>query len=281
MWVALDVGKWGGIGSEVKGAVNYVRLDSPSASTANYYANAGLGVIADIVGPYSSGGVASIDASAWAANAVALYKAAPRIVAIEILNEPGGSWFWGSGATSSTNAAAYARLLKTVHDAFVANFGSSRPRLLASYDGGRSHDTTWGQLVWAANPNVGSYIDGITMHPYGGTSDRSASALGARTNIANAHNATGLPVYVTEIGWPTAVGQSNTGDSFQWSEDAQADNIYNFIHWARGTGYLRAVTIFNYRDFGTNMWYGITRSNGTHKKSYEDLRRATLGLAQS
>jgi hypothetical protein len=282
MWVGVDAGKWASaIAPEIKGAVNYVRLDTPSASRANAFADGGLSVVADIVGPYTSGGVSSIDAAAWAANAVSLYRGAPRIVAIEVLNEPAGSWFWGSSANSSANAAAYARLLKTVHDAFVANFGSNRPRLLASYDGGYAGSTAWGKLVWAADPNVGAYVDGITMHPYGGTSTRSASALGARSAVAAAHQATGEPVYVTEVGWPTAVGQANTGDSMQWSEADQATNIYNFVTWARGTGYVKATMIFNFRDYGTNAWYGLTRADGSRKKSYEDLRRAGLGMAQS
>jgi Glycosyl hydrolase catalytic core len=261
--------------------VNYVSVATGSSSLIASYTNAGVHVIDVITGPYNSGGVSALNADTWAANAVAAYRASPSIVAIEILNEPGGSWFWGSNALSTTNAAAYAHLLKTVHAAFVANFGSNRPLLLASYDGGYSGSRTWGQRVWAADPNVGSYIDGITMHPYGGTSSVTSSALGNRANVAAAHIATGKSVWVTELGWPTAVGQPATGDSLQWSEAAQANNMYNFVSWARGTGYVKAVIFFMYRDYGTNMWYGITRIDGSHKKAYEDLRRAALGLPQS
>ena len=99
--------------------------------------------------------------------------------------------------------------------------------------------------------------------------------------VAAAHLATGLPVYVTEVGWPTAVGQLATNDSLQWSEADQATNIYEFIQWARDTGYIKAVIIFEYRDSGANMAYGITRADGTHKKSFEDLRRAASGLPKS
>lgn len=278
--VGLAAGRWSAA-NDIKGAVNWVTLDTGTSSRIASYNNAGVKVIDVIVGPYSSGGVKALDPDAWAANAVAAYRASPSIVAIEILNEPGGSWFWGSGALSTSNAAAYAHLLKTVHAAMVANFGSDRPLLLASYDGGYSGGRTWGQMVWAADSNVGSYIDGITMHPYGGTGSISSSALGNRVNVAAARAATGKPVYITELGWPTAVGQPSTGDSLQWTEDAQADNIYNFVTWARGTSYVKAVIFFMYQDYGTNNWYGVTRLDGSHKKAYEDLRRAAHGLAQS
>lgn len=60
-----------------------------------------------------------------------------------------------------------------------------------------------------------------------------------------------------EVGWPTAVGQSSTGDSLQWSESEQASSITNFIAWASGTGYVAEVVYFNYHDYGTNDWYGF------------------------
>jgi len=31
------------------------------------------------------------------------------------------------------------------------------------------------------------------------------------------------------------------------------------------------VTIFNYRDYGTNDWYGIESSSGRHKPAYAAL----------
>jgi hypothetical protein len=278
--VGVGAGAWSAA-ADIKGSVSYVTLDTPSSSLITTYNSAGVAVLDVMAGPYSSGGVGAIDANAWAANAVATYRASPSILAIEVLNEPGGSWFWGSNALSQANASAYANLLKTVHNALVSAFGANRPALLASYDGGYSGGLTWGQMVWAADPNVASYIDGITVHPYGGTGSVSSSALGNRANVVAAHTATGLPVYITELGWPTAVGQSATGDSLQWSEADQATNIYNFVTWARGTGYVKAVVIFNYADYGSNNWYGIVRADQSHKKSYEDLRRAALGLPQS
>jgi hypothetical protein len=271
MWVGVDAGQWpASFASDIAGAVSYVRLNTPS-SIAGWTA-AGVKVIDCMSGPVTSGGVAAVNATEWAANAVATVKANPAIAAIEVLNEPGNQWMgWGSSAGDAANAAAYDHLLKVVHEAFVANFGSSYPPILASYDGGEG-PTTWGQEMWAAEPNVGNYINGITMHSYGGTSNRTHSALGDREQIEVAHSQhPSIPIYVTEVGWPTAVGQPATGDSLQWTEAEQAQNITNFITWAKGTGYIADVTIFNYRDYGTNDFYGIETASGAHKLSYAAL----------
>ncbi len=271
MWVGVDAGGWpSSFASDIAGAVSYVRLDTPSSIAA--WTAAGVKVIDDMSGPYNSGGVSAVNATEWAAKAVAEVKANPAIAAVEVLNEPGNQYIgWGSSAGSAANAAAYDKLLKTVHEAFVANFGSNYPPILASYDGGEG-PTTWGEEMWAADPNVGSYINGITMHSYGGTSSRSASALGSRYHIEAAHaQHPNIPIYITEIGWPTAVGQPPTGDSLQWTEAEQAQNITNFVDWAKGTGYIADVTIFNYRDYGTSDWYGIESASGAHKLSYGAL----------
>lgn len=268
-----------GIAAEVKTAVDWVRLDTPTVTRAQAYAVAGLNVVADVVGPYNIGGVQALDPTAWANNALALCQAAgTAIKVLEILNEPGGQWFWGTGALTSANAAAYCVLIREVHDLFVAQMGAGRPLLIASWDGGQSYGSSWGAWMEAADPSIWTFLDGVVVHPYGGTGDPVASAEGNRANVTAANTATGLPVYLTEVGWPTAVGEPPTGDSLQWSEADQATNIYNFVNWARGTGYVALTNIFQYRDYGTNNWYGITRADGSHKPSFEALRLAARGL---
>ena len=280
MWVGVESTS-NDSAAGIKGAVDFVRLDTPSSSTIARYHSAGLAVLDVMSGPYDTGGVMAIDATTFASDAVATFRTNPSIVAIEILNEPGGSWFWGPDALTQSNAQAYALLLKTVHEAFVGAFGEHRPLLLASYDGGNATSDAWGKAVWTADPEVGSYIDGITMHPYGGLGDISASALGNRASVVAARLATGLPVYVTEVGWPTAVGQPATSDSLQWSEADQSRNIYDFVEWARSTRYIGAVIVFKYQDSDANMAYGITRLDGSPKKSFEDLRRVATGMPRS
>ena len=99
------------------------------------------------------------------------------------------------------------------------------------------------------------------------------SALGGRIRVTEAYADTHLPVYVTEVGWPTAIGQPATGDSLQWTESQQAENVTNFMNWARGLQYVGAVVYFNYADYGTNDFYGIVNSNASrHKLAYQALK---------
>jgi hypothetical protein len=257
--------------------VHAVRLDG--TSSASYYVSstaASFQVIIDFSGPYDSSGVSGLNASSWAQNAVSSYKAVctpAKCPAIEVLNEPSGTWFWGSNAGNAANSAAYANLIKVTHDAFVTQYGSSGPKILASYDS----DSWWSGVV-AANAKIGDDFDGIVVHPYGGHG--STSAQGNHALVTAAHNASGKLVWITEVGWPTATGQPATGDSLQWTEAQQADNVYDFVNWARSTNYVGAVMIFGYRDYGTNMWYGVESSTGTRKPTYRALYCAWQGLAE-
>jgi hypothetical protein len=198
---------------------------------------------------------------------------------MEVLNEPDGFWFWGSGADNQTNANAYANLVRAAYTTFHNAYGASAPLVLAAYDG-----STWGHEWWSSS--MDNYVDGVIVHPYGGTGSPSQSKLGDRQQVTEAHSYTGKPVYVTEVGWPTAVGQSATGDSLQWPQTNtgagtgdQCDNIYNFLRWSRSTGYVNAVYIFGYRDYGTNAYYGVETSDGTKKPAWNALKAAANNQA--
>lgn len=277
MIVGLDSGNYGTTGaSDVRGAVDTVRFDTERGLSAlDAYKKAGLRVQLNFPGPYSSGGVCALNPTTWAANTLAYYKAnttPAQSPIIEALNEPGGTWFWGSNATSSTNAVCYRNLLKETYAAFHGYYGSVAPKILGTLDGpgGLTFGQRWLTSDWA------TYVDGFVVHPYGGTGSRTSSALGNRALVESAHSMTGGPIYVTEVGWPTAVGQPSTGDSLQRSESEQATNLANFIAWCSGTGYVAEVIYFNYRDFGTNSWYGLLRLDGSRKPAYEALREAAL-----
>jgi hypothetical protein len=275
MTVGLDAGNYGSSGAaDVRGAVDTVRYDTDLGVPAlENFKKAGLHIQMNFSGPYNSGGVCALNATGWAAEALTFFKASTtptQTPAIEVLNEPGGTWFWGSGAASASSASCYRNLLKKTHDAFHAQYGGAAPKILGTLDGsgGLAFGKLWVSADWA------TYVDGFIVHPYGGTGSRASSALGNRARIEEARALTGGPIYITEVGWPTATSQPSTSDSLQWSEAEQATNITNFIHWCHDTGYVAEVVYFNYHDFGTNSWYGVVRSNGSHKPSYEALRQA-------
>lgn len=278
MVVGINGASYGTTGvSDVKSMVGYTRLDqSLSSTTFSSYESAGVKVEVDFSGPYNSGGVSALNPTTWASNALSWYASnctADKCPMIEVLNEPWWPKWWGSNASSQANADNYARILKATSDAFRGRYGASAPKILASCE-----DQSWNNYwcdEWRKSSAVSNplqYVDGVTVHPYGGTSDRAASALGSTSEVATAHDATGKPIYVTEVGWPTATSCSSTGDSFQWSETDQANNITNFMDWARSTGYVNAVMYFNYHDFGSCDWYGVVRSDGTHKPAFNAIK---------
>lgn len=279
MIVGLNAGGWGpSAWPDVSGAVKDVRLESRFANDTEVGAAAAAGVRVDTWLFGTSGTIGKINPATYAGEVVAVFK---RYGAggsfwqgrqdlggrfVEVLNEPGGSWAW----TDPTDYAAYTNLLKAVHEALAANFAPAvRPLVLASWD---APNHPFG-LGWAALGGL-AYCDGVTVHPYGGANGESGGALGDRSSVEEAHALSGKPVYITEVGWPTAVGQPSTGDSQQWTEAQQAQNITSFIHWAQGTGYVAMVDIFGYVDYGSNYAYGIERKDRAHKLSYAALAAA-------
>ncbi len=283
MSVGVSAGGWGPSAfADIAGAVKYVRMNARFANDTEVggAAAAGVSVATWLFG--TGGSLGAIDPASYAAEVVALFKRYGRGGTfwrtrkrdlgsrdVEILNEPGNPAFWGD----PTNYAAYVTLLRTVHEALALNFPEAiRPRVLASWDGGEGPSSSFGP-GWAALGGL-AYCDGVTVHPYGGSDGSDGGALGGREDVEKARRVTGKAVYVTEVGWPTAVGQPGTGDSQQWTEAQQAENITNFVGWARSTGYVAMVLIFNYVDYGTNTWYGIERSDRSHKPSFAALAKA-------
>jgi hypothetical protein len=283
MTVSLDTGGWNWTSAvnDASGAVKYFR-----ASYKYYNSDAQMELLArdgvTLMPLFGGGGTLSeYDSPAFVNEIATWFKRygkggsfwAGRPVDLgattaELINEPGNPYFY----SEYNNYQLYANITKAVHSALEADFAPAvRPKLLVSYDGG-FNGSAYGRAIFAA----GAVADGVTVHPYGGHG--SESALGNRERVLQAHSETGLPVYVTEVGWPTAVGQPPTGDSLQWSEQQQAENITNFVKWARGLGYVNDVTYFNYADYGSNNWYGIVNSTGTaHKLGYAALKAAAAG----
>jgi hypothetical protein len=275
MMVGLNPG-WGATSaSDMKASgLTLARMNTTVGGTENpktYHAD-GIKVIVtfpgDVNGSYNSGGVSAINVSNWVNMATSYYASrcagsTSYCPAIEVLNEPFGAWFWGSNADSAQNAGAYARLVQAVHQAFQSHYGAGAPKILASYN-----PNPWWSGMLAAVPGITSDIDGVVVHAYGGVGSPASSALGNRGLVTQAHSTSGKPVWVTEFGWPTALGQPATEDSLQWNETQQADNIYNFVNWARSTGYVAAATYFDYRDYGSNQWYGLERANEPGKSQF-------------
>jgi hypothetical protein len=268
--VGLNGGGWGPCEPpEMSTEIKYIRVDSPT--TVAPWTSVGLNVIADLSGPYDDSGVSGVDVAAYVRRVVKLVEASPDVWAIEVLNEPGNLYFWGKDAESPANRTAYAKLIVAVHDALVARFGARRPLILASYDGGIPSNA-WGE-AWAQDATALADADMLTEHPYGVSSERASAALGNRANVEAAHAQTGKPIAVTEVGWPTdgAVGEG----ALKYSEAEEAENIAAFVGWAHATGYVKVVTVYNYRDTADGGGgYGVQTHQGTKKLAWFALAKA-------
>lgn len=223
--VGADVGGWGGIFAQMAAeGIKHFR----TGTTAHIAEAAQHGITPATVIFGEGGTIGSLNPTSYAASvkaAVEQYK----LPAIEVLNEPGGSWFW----TDPTNYSAYSALLKATHEA-LAGTGC---KVLAS----------WDDVFGPGAKRAGGYAfaDGVTVHPYGGSSGQHGGAQGNRAMIEAAHRETGLPVYITEVGWPTATGRPSTGDSQQWSEAQQAANIKSLGEWCEQQRYVAMLIIYN------------------------------------
>jgi hypothetical protein len=280
MTISLNAGGWGPAAfADIAPAAKSVRLETRFATDSEVGGAAAAGVTVGSWLKGTGGSIAAIDPATYAGEVVTLFKrygkggsfwaGRPKDLggnAIEVLNEPGNPYFWSDPG----NFAGYVNLVRTVKQALVRE-GLGSVRVLVSWDGGFAGDT-YGQALLAAGLRPQDY-DGVTVHPYGGHG--SASAEGSRARVVEAAAQSGKLVYVTEIGWPTAVGLPATGDSLQWTQAQQAENITSFIEWARETGYVAMVDIFNYVDYGTNDFYGIETKERVHKLSYTALAEAS------
>lgn len=275
MVIGVDSGGWSGstFSDLSKGGIDYIRTTGAASSYVEREAHAAGVQIATII--FGEGGsIGSISPSAYAAEVrsyFAKYGLAGGLT-VEVLNEPGNYVFWSDPG----DYKAYAKLAEAVHEALATLPAASRPVELCSWDGGEASpepDKPWGQGIKAAGALP--FCEGVTVHPYGGRTGGDGGALGGRRDVELAHTESGKPVYVTEIGWPTAVGQPPTGDSQQWTEAQQAANITGFMQWASATGYVPMVIYFNYVDYGSNDFYGIETKERKHKLGFAALAQAS------
>ena len=217
-------------------------------------------------GSANKNGIAAESAAAWAARCVERTKAHPA--AIEIGNEVYGSWFWGSEATSEKAANAYIGILKACREAKDEAYGRGNyPPLLASTEGGEK--ATWTKML--AAKGLAQYVDGVAVHPYFAREPRSSALLGHRDRVLEVHSITGLPVWVTEVGWTTT---SQPAPYLQFSPTEQAEAITGFIAWAKaqGTSTVAAVSVYAYEERGEG--YGLVDNNWHHKPAYAALQAA-------
>ncbi len=174
----------------------------------------------------------------------------------ELWNEPYDSYAW-SGHTPEPEA--YARDVVAAAQAAKGVAPSVKLLVASDYDdspqaGGTSPwQTTWIDDMFAAEPTLGQWIDGVSVHPYGadpalplaqtgGWKDASGEWAFQRIDSIRAKflaHGVNIPFWITEIGWSTE----------EVSEAQQASDYADLIPQVAERPWVRALFPYCLREF--------------------------------
>lgn len=199
-------------------------------------------------------------------------------------------WYelWNEPWTAACNGGPgnYARLVAAAVSAGRAASPDARFLVAgdSSYRTPAGTRADWIAGMYAAVPQIGRYIDALSVHPYGGdptvytprgdTDEQPGRLEQAHAELA-AHGDGGKPLWVTEIGWSTCTGASGCV-----SEAEQASYLKEFLDLALTAwrSYVRAVFVFDLRDAGPaadddrEAWFGLLRPDLSRKPAWWVLR---------
>jgi hypothetical protein len=202
---------------------------------------------------------------------------------IEFGNETSGGYQYGDDYAAGSYAARaelYARRFVQAHDAI--GLTGRHVGLLAQADDGGSASANWVNHMFRAVPNLGQYVDGWTVHPYGPRVrwkpklDRLIAFTG--NNGASAR----IPIDVTEYGISSDNGAS-LGDNYGWSPSATyaqaAASLRDTVAGMRADPTigprLRLFMIYAAHDLGTprssadrERYFGVLQANLADKGAY-------------
>lgn len=192
----------------------------------------------------------------------------PSITLWEIDNEPyfpsDANVLPAWAATARNNAAA----IKGAHPGHTLLL----PMLVQANNGDYSTGgvfSPWANQVFAAQPDIGSFYDAWSAHPYPSPSG-GAPNLTVLDNVHTQLVALGFnkPCYITEVGWSTGTG------SGQVTEAAQSSNISSLITAARTRAWVAGIVIYSLQSFDSSFEgsFGIYRADGTEKPAVATFR---------
>src|SRR5262249_25306440 len=110
----------------------------------------------------------------------------------------------------------------------------------------------WVDDLFAARRNLGRYVDAFAVHPYANGPPAAYNPHNRRFQVGRVedihariarHDRTPPPMWITELGWSTCIGQPGCVTLDQQAADITALFKLARTRWA---SYLRAVFIFSY-----------------------------------
>lgn len=209
---------------------------------------------------------------------------------IEIWNEP----YWGVGE-EPVNPARYAALYKAA--VITGRAANSATRYLIESTVGGQGGVNWAAALKTAEPTIGSYIDGLAVHPYPGSHDITYQPQSvtdeAFVNVRIDYErwlAQGIkkPVWITEVGYsscadgavhcvPGATQAERESRKAEWLSqllDEVAKDKYGFVH---------ALYLYNLEQWNPatapssqkSAWYGLLHApTGEHLPAWSSFTSA-------
>lgn len=267
-WAREEI-SWAEVESK-KGVFNWSNVDKTFAA-----AKAQGITILPVVG-YAPSWAAPSDATDYAAFVKAAVErygpgTASNLQWFELWNEPYDSYAW-SGHTPEPEA--YARDVLAASQAAKGVSPTVKVLISADYRGEpqtgglTSSETSWIPSMFAAVPNLGEWIDGVSVHPYGGDPALPlASATGwtdvdgkwsfRRIDMIRAQfleHSVNVPFWITEDGWSTV----------NVTESEQAKDYSDLVTQIEARPWIRALFPYCLREFSSNAddqesAYGLLR----------------------
>jgi len=148
------------------------------------------------------------------------------------------------------SAANYASLALKAAKALRA--AAPKARILV---GGTGMDPGWAWAEAVFRSDAMKYADGFSVHLYNHcepdlTKRTATNAIDQAEDLQRRLHAiakASVPVYVTEVGWPTT-----TTSPCPLSREASANNMAQFLFWAAATPWMKGVWLYQLKDQGRN-----------------------------
>jgi beta-xylosidase len=159
---------------------------------------------------------------------------------------------------------------------------------------GRWPEPAWFEQAFAAVPDLASYLDAVSIHPYADEPNECTPAKGGIDKfwyetrfqlcrvkdvrrILDARGARGAKLWITELGWPTSGDRSV-------SEETQARYVHDAFRLLRRWNIVDGVVWFHYRTNETGddsaEWFGLVHPDGKPKPAWSAfVEEARIGLA--
>jgi hypothetical protein len=212
------------------------------------------------------------------------YPAGTAVTDIEFGNETSYAYQFSDNSTAGYASRAQAYALRFQEAATAIQAADSSVGLLAQGDSG-GNGPEWVNQMFKAVPNLGRYVAGWTIHPYG---PEWQSRIDNLISTTKANGAPSLPVYVTEWGLDSDNGRC-LEYNFGWNKCmtyAEAANVLSATVSSMRARYgsrLGAMYLFQANDQqpagqATNLesHFGALQNNGEAKGAYTNIVESLL-----